>query len=264
MNSLASAKVYKVDPANHLPDQKTMRCQKEDIIGLEPGAKSTIEDPEQGFFYTAFLICVFLPALAFFAAVVGETRIRMIGLEKDYHLQKQARKHMENKLAQLEDDKLQLGLNLWENDQALRDKEEQQKASLENAKELREKLALSDHNEILLRKDLAASKENIKGLQATVAKKGKEALEYRPQAYRPTHENIPAHMSRMRFGGNQKPAHSGWPSAHTQTNAQAQSGYPGFSETEVDAGGRNLHTGGTRETLGRNGLANRDVPRPAW
>ena len=87
-----------------------------------------------------------------------------------------------------------------------------------------------------------------------MAKKGKEALEYRAQAYRPTHKNRGPHMSALRFMGNQIPA-------------QAQSGHARSTEYQVDAGGRDSHTGGTRETVDEgNGQADRDIQRctPMW
>lgn len=261
--SLASSRVYGINLANYLLDHKNMQCRKENSISLTPVVEFTTRDPELSS-YIAFFISVFLPALAFVVAVVGEIRIRIIALERGCHLQKRARMHLEHKLAQSEEKTAQLSLILWDIDQALRNMEEQHKASMEDAKELHKKLSMSDHNEYLLRKDLAVSKENIRGLQATVAKKGKEALEYRAQAYRPTCEILPVRMSRMRFGWSQNPAYQVWSYQQTQPTAQTQSRHARFSENEVDAGGRNFLTGGTRETLGGNGHVDRDLPRPAW
>lgn len=238
-----------------------MQCQNKDNNDRTPLVDSTIGTTEPSS-YTGLIIVVILPAFAFLVAVVGETRIRIVRVMRGYHLQKRALIHLEHKLAQSEEEKARLASNLWDSDQAFSEKKEQHKEALEDAKGLRKKLARSDHDELLLRRDLAVSKENIKGLQATVAKKGKEALEYRAQAYRPTHETLPAHMSRMRFIGNQIPVQVAWPSTHTHTAAQAQEGnHARFTKHELDAGGRNLHTGGTRETLGGNGHADTDIRR---
>lgn len=87
-----------------------------------------------------------------------------------------------------------------------------------------------------------------------MAKKGKEALEYRAQAYQPTHKNRRPQMSGLRFIGNQIPA-------------QAHSGHACSTEYQVDASERDSHTGDTRETVDKgNGQADRDIQRctPMW
>lgn len=66
----------------------------------------------------------------------------------------------------------------------------QRKETLEDAKKPRKKLGQSDHDEFFLRKDSAVSEENIKGLQAPVARKGKEALGYRSQAAGATKQQL--------------------------------------------------------------------------
>lgn len=256
---------YGVYPANYLHDYKTTQRRKEDSINLASIVDSTIEKPEPSI-HTGFFLVVLLPALAFVAAVSGETRIRIARVVRSYYLEKRARIHLEHKLAQAEDEKAQLAFHFLDIDQALRVKEEQRKEAANDANDLREKLAQLAHKEFLLRKDLALSKENIKGLQATVAKKGKEALEYRAQAYRTTREIPPTQMSRLRFGGGQIVQNTAAIPHHAHTAAREQSSHARSTESEVDDGGRNIITGGTRETLVGKRPADRNISRytPAW
>lgn len=250
---------------NYLHDYKTTQSGKEDNINFAPIVDSTIEGPEPSI-HTGFFLVVLLPALAFVAAISGEARIRIARVVSGYYLEKQARIRLEHKLAQAEDEKAQLALHFLDIDQALRVKEEQRKEAAQDANDLREKLAQLDHKEFLLRKDLALSKENIKGLQATVAKKGKEALEYRAQAYRTTRETPPTQMSRLRFGGGQVVHNPAALSHHAHAAARDQSNHARSTESEVDDGGRDIVTGGTRETSVGKRPADRNISRytPAW
>lgn len=263
--SAPPSECYGVNPANYLRDYKTTQRRKEDSIDLTPIVDSTIGTPEPSI-CTSFFLVFLLPALAFVAAVSGEARIRIARVIRGYYLEKRARIHLEKKLAQAEDEKDQLASHFLDIDQALRAKEEERKEAAHDAKDLRENLAQLVHEEFLLRKDLALSKENIKGLQATVAKKGKEALEYRAQAYRTTREIPPTQMSRLRFGGGQATQNPAAPSSHTRTATRDQSDHGRSTEPEVDDGGRNVITGGTRETLVAKRSADRYIPRytPGW
>lgn len=256
---------YGVNPVNYLRDYKTTQCRKEDSTDLTPMVDSTIGTPEPSI-YTGYFLIFLLPALAFVAAVSGEARIRIARVLRGYYLEKRTRIHLEHKLTQAEDEKAQLALHFLDIDQTLRVKEEQRKEAVHNANDLREKLAQSAHEEFLLRQDLALSKENIRGLQATVAKKGKEALEYRAQAYRTTRETPPTQMSRLRFGGSQVQQSPASPRMHARTVTRDQSDHSRSTESDADDGGRNVITGGTRETFVGERPADRGNPRytPAW
>lgn len=253
-------------PANYLRDDKTTQRRKEDSIDSTPIVDSTTRWPEPSI-YTGFFLIILLPVLTFVAAFSGEARIRIARVLRDYFLEKRARIHLELKLAQAEDENAQLASNFLDIDQALKVKEKQRKEAAYDANDLRGKLAQLAHQDLLLRKDLALSKENIKGLQATVAKKGKEALEYRAQAYRLTHEIPPTQMSRLRFGGSQIVQNPTAPRTHAHTAARDQSDNSRSIESEVvDDDKRNVVAGGTRETLVGNRPADRNIPRytPAW
>lgn len=256
---------YGVIPTKYLHDYKTTQHRKKESINLAPIVDSTIEEPEPSI-HTGFFLVVLLPALTFVAAISGEARIRTARVMRGYYLEKRARIHLEHKLGQAEDEKAQLALHFLDIDQALRVKEEQRKEAAHDVNDLREKLAQLAHNEFLLRKDLALSKENIQGLQATVAKKGKEALEYRAQAYRTTREIPPTQMSRLRFGGGQTMQNPAAIPHHVHTAARDQSNHARSTESEVDGGGRNVITGGTRETSVGKRPADGNISRytPTW
>lgn len=247
-------------PANYLRDYKNTQRRKKDTINLTYIVDSTIGTPAPSP-NTSFFLAALLPALAFFAAVSGEARIRIARVIRGYCLEKRTRIDLEHKLAQAENEKAQLASSFLDIDQALKVKEEQRKEAAYEADDLREKLAQLGQKELLLRKDLALSKENIKGLQATVAKKGKEALEYRAQAYRLTQETPPTQMSRLRFGGSQILPILAVPRTRTHTSARDQRGHARSTESEVDDGGRKVVTGGTRETVIGNRPADKDIPR---
>lgn len=252
------------NPANYLRDYKNTQRRRKDTIHLTSIVDSTIGTPEPSLI-TGFFLVVLLPALAFFAAVSGEARIKIARVIRGYCLEKRARIDLEHKLAQTENEKTQLASSFLDIDQALKVKEEQRKEAAYEANDLREKLAQLGQKELLLRKDLALSKENIKGLQATVAKKGKEALEYRAQAYRLTQETPPTQMSRLRFGGSQILQNPVAPRTGAHTAVRDQSGHTRSTESEVDDG-RKVVTRGTREAVVGNRPADKDIPRytPAW
>lgn len=256
---------YGVNPTTYLDNYKTTQHWNEEIINLVPIVNSTTEKPEPTI-HTGFFLAVILAALAFAAGLFGEARLRIAKVVGSYYREKRARIHLEYKLAQVEDEKAQLALHFGDIDQALKVKEEQRKEAANEANDLREKLAHLAQTELLLRKDLALSKENIKGLQATVAKKGKEALEYRAQAYRTTRETPPTQMSRLRFGSSQAmqsqvpiPHHAHPVAPRDQTN------HVRSTESEVDDGGRNFCAGGSETSIGKR-PADRNVSRftPAW
>lgn len=256
---------YGVNPTIYVHNYKTAQHWNENIIDLAPIVDSTTEKPEPSI-QIGFLLVVILPALAFVTAIFGEAKIRIAKVVRSYYREKRARVHLELKLVQAEQDKAQLGLHLLDMDQALIVKEEQRREAANEAKDLREKLAQLGHQDFLLRKDLALSKENIKGLQATVAKKGKEALEYRAQAYRTTRETPPTQMSRLRFGTGQVVQTPASIPHHANTVARDQSNHVRSTESEVDDGGRNVIAGGGSETSVGKRPADRNVPRfaPAW
>lgn len=216
------------------------------IIDLSPVVDSTIEEPEPSI-RTGFSLVVIFQALAFAAAISGESRIMADKAVRSYHLERRARLDLQHKLAQAEDEKAQLALQLLVMDQTLKFKEEQRKEAVQEANDLREQLAQTARNEYYLEKDLALSKENIKGLQATVARKGKEALEYRAQAYRTTREIPPTQMSRLRFGSGQNPAPPISPHhIHTTASRDHSSNHVHSTESEADDdnGRRNVIGGG--------------------
>lgn len=185
-----------VNPTTYFQNYKThTQHWNKEIIDLAPIVDSTTERPEPSI-HTGFFLAVILPAFAFVVGIFGEARIKVDKVVRSYYREKRARIHLEHQLVQAEDEKAHM-------DQALRATEEQRKEAANEANDLGERLAQLAQKEFLLRKDLALSRENIKGLQATVAKKGKEALEYRAQAYRTTRETPPTQMSRLRFGTGQ-------------------------------------------------------------
>ena len=224
---------FEVNPTKDIHDS---------TINFPPIVDSTTEKPEPGI-HTGFFFVIILPVFAFVAAISGEARIMNVKAVRSYHLERRARLDLEYKLAQAEDEKAQLGTQLLEMEQTVRVKEEQRKEAVEEANDLRAKLAESAHKESLLQKDLALSKENINRLQATVAKKGKEALEYRAQAYRTTRELPPTHMSRLRFGSGQNPAPP-IPHHHTHAAFGDQTNYARSTESGIDDERRNLIGGG--------------------
>lgn len=224
---------------------------------------STTEKPEPGI-HTGFFFAIIFQVLAFVAAISGEARIMNVKAVRSYHLERRARLDLQYKLAQAEDENAQLGSQLLEMNQTVKVKEEQRKEAMEEANDLRAKLAESTHKECLLQKDLALSKENINRLQATVAKKGKEALEYRAQAYRTTRELPPTQMSRLRFGSGQNPAppipHHAHAASRDQTN------YGGSTESGIDDERRNLIGGGSgtgESSVGKRPVDGRNVLRYA-
>lgn len=239
---------YEENPTKYLDDN----------INLAPIVDSAIEKPEPGI-QIGFFVIVILQALAFVAATSGEARIMTDKAVKSYHLERRARLDLQHKLAQAEDEKAQLASQLLE-------MEEQRKEAVQEANDLRENLVQSAQKEDDLQQDLELSKEHIKGLQATVAKKGKEALEYRAQAYRTTREIPPTQMSRLRFGSGHNPAPPMSPHyAHT-TPSRDQNNLARSTESEVDDDGwRNvIGGGGTGESsVGKDMNASRYAPK-SW
>lgn len=230
----------------------------DDSINLAPIIDSAIEKPEPGI-QIGFFVIVILQALAFVAAISVKARIMTDKAVRSYHLERRARLDLQHKLAQAEDEKAQLASQLLE-------MEEQRKEAVQEANDLREKLVQSTQKEDDLQQDLELSKEHIKGLQATVAKKGKEALEYRAQAYRTTREIPPTQMSRLRFGSGHISAPPMSPHYEHTTPSRDQNNHARSTESEVDDdGGRNVIGGGGsgESSVGKDMNALRYAPK-SW